>query len=76
MTLEELYVSAQNKGCYLTIPRKNLPKGLHIRFLGRSGPLGRICCVNLSGSGYEVVACFDGPEVTKWLDGQINKEHK
>lgn len=74
MTLEELYVSAQNKGCYLTIPRKCLPKGQHIRLLGRSGPLGRISCVNQSEGGYEVVACFDGPEVAKWLDSQINEE--
>jgi len=74
MTFEELYVAAQNKGLYLTVPKKSLPKGTHIRLLGRSGPLGRISCVNPSAIGYDVVACFDGQEVTKWLNNQIIKE--
>ena len=72
MTLDELRTLAKNKGCYLTIPRKTLPKGTHVRLVGRSGPLGQISCVNQGECGYEVVACFDGADVTKWLDKKEN----
>lgn len=70
MTLDDLRRVAKNKGCYLTMPRKALPRGERVHLLGRGSPLGRICCVNQAECGYEVVACFDGAEVTKWLDKQ------
>lgn len=70
MTLDELRAAAKNKGCYLTMPRKTLPKGATVRLNGRSGPLGRICNVKQAECSYEVVACFDGAEVTRWLDQQ------
>jgi len=76
LTLDELRAVAQNKGCYLTMPRKTLPKGAHVRLIGRSGPLGRVCTVNQAECGYEVVACFDGAEVTRWLDEQERAEPK
>jgi hypothetical protein len=70
MTIDELRKAAQNVGLYLTIPRKGLPKGSSIRMFGRSGPIGKICCVNKTAHGFDVVAHFNGPAVIKYLDDQ------
>lgn len=68
MTLDELRNAAKNKGLYLTLPRKTLPKGTHVRLMGRSGPKGRISTCSVAECGFAVVAWFDGAEVTRWLD--------
>lgn len=70
MTLHELRTLAQNQGyCYLTIPRKTLPRGDKVRLLGQRGPLGRICTVKETEDGFDVVAVFESKKILKFIEG-------
>lgn len=74
MTLHELWFLAQNQGyCYLTIPRKTLPRGDKVRLSGRYGPLGRICTVGENEDGYYVVAVFESKKIIAFLKDAIEE---
>ncbi len=69
MTLDELNTVTQRQNfVYLTIPRKKLPKGTRIRLLSRSGPYGRICTVNQTDRGVDVVAVFECKALSEFLE--------
>lgn len=69
MRVDELARIAERQNhIYLTIPRKHLPKGERIRLLSRSGPYGRICTVNKTERGFNVVAVFDSAAVSQFLE--------
>lgn len=70
MTLHELRTLAQGQNfCYLTIPRKTLPRGDKVRLSGRHGPLGRICTMKETEDGYDVVAVFESKKILKFIEG-------
>jgi len=78
MTIDELRNLAQGAPhLYLTIPRKNLPRGDGVRLAGRSGPIGRICTVKSRGENeldpkgpFDVVAVFNSAQNLKFLDAE------
>lgn len=71
MTIDELRrLCGQGAYVYLTIPRRLLPRGTHIRLCGRSGPQGRICTVSKAEAGFRVVATFLSAEIVKFIDSR------
>lgn len=69
MKIDELAkLAAEQAFVYLTIPRKSLPKGSRIRLLTRSGPYGRVCTVNATERGFNVVAVFNSSELSRFLE--------